>query len=190
MFIRACQSLSWARCTQSTLSHFISLWFILISFHLQLHLPSGLFPSGFPTKILYTFLIYPVHSWPSHPPWFHHPNIIWWNIQVMELHIMQCNILHPPATSSLSNYCSQKPSIYILPLVWKTKYHTLTKQKKKCSWWKGFLKIQRHHIFSLYLCHFVLTRFVTRALHIVQLTEIRFNHHVHNFSAELKVVTE
>jgi hypothetical protein len=50
---------------------------------------------------LYTFLIYPVHSWPSHPPWFHHPNIIWWNIQVMELHIMQCNILHPPATSSL-----------------------------------------------------------------------------------------
>jgi len=30
--------------------------------HLHLGLLSGLFPSGFPTKILYTFLIPPMHA--------------------------------------------------------------------------------------------------------------------------------
>jgi hypothetical protein len=41
----------------------ISLRFILIlSFHLRLGLPSGLFPSGFPTKILYVFLSYPMQA--------------------------------------------------------------------------------------------------------------------------------
>jgi hypothetical protein len=27
---------------------------------------------------------------PSHPPWFNHPNNIWWSVQVMELLIIQC----------------------------------------------------------------------------------------------------
>jgi hypothetical protein len=34
----------------------------VISFHLRLGLPSGFFPSGFPTKVLYEFLIYTVHA--------------------------------------------------------------------------------------------------------------------------------
>jgi hypothetical protein len=47
--------ISWARCIQFTTSHPISLRSILIlSLHLRLGLPSGYFPSGFPTKILYT----------------------------------------------------------------------------------------------------------------------------------------
>jgi hypothetical protein len=47
-------SLSWGRWIQSTPCHSISLRSILIpSYHLWLDLPSGLFPSGFPTKILY-----------------------------------------------------------------------------------------------------------------------------------------
>jgi hypothetical protein len=28
-------------------------------------------------------------SRPSHPPWFYHPNNIWWGVQVMKLLIMQ-----------------------------------------------------------------------------------------------------
>jgi len=49
------------------LKFLLSLTYILIPFHLCLGLPSGLLPSGFPTKILSTFLNYrtpatcPVH---------------------------------------------------------------------------------------------------------------------------------
>jgi hypothetical protein len=53
-------SLSWT-------SHPISLWSIEISYHLQLGLPSGLFPSGFSTKILYPFIISPISAkYPAH----------------------------------------------------------------------------------------------------------------------------
>ena len=48
-------SLSWARLIQSIYTHPTSWRFILIfSTHLRLGLPIGLFPSGFPTKTLYT----------------------------------------------------------------------------------------------------------------------------------------
>ena len=47
-------SLSWANTIQSTYPHPTS-WrsFLILSTHLSLGLPSGLFPSGFPTKTLY-----------------------------------------------------------------------------------------------------------------------------------------
>jgi len=48
-------SLSWASPIQSIYPHLTSWRSILIlSAHLRLGLPSGLFPSGFPTKTLYT----------------------------------------------------------------------------------------------------------------------------------------
>ena len=48
-------SLSWANPTQSTYPHPTSWKSILIlSTHLRLGLPSGLLPSGFPTKTIYT----------------------------------------------------------------------------------------------------------------------------------------
>jgi len=47
-------SVSWDRPIQSTYSHPTSWRSILICTHLRLGLPSGLFPSGFPTKTLYT----------------------------------------------------------------------------------------------------------------------------------------
>jgi len=80
--------LSWARWLQSTHSHPISLWSILIlSSRLHLGLPIGLFPSGFRIKIVYVFLMY-LHAYyvplPSHP-WFDHPNSIWWKVQIMKL---------------------------------------------------------------------------------------------------------
>jgi hypothetical protein len=58
VFTRALHSsLYWATSIQSTSFHSISLIFIQIFFtHPRLGLPSGLFPSGFPTNILYAFL--------------------------------------------------------------------------------------------------------------------------------------
>jgi hypothetical protein len=54
-------SLSWAISIQSTPSHLISLRSILIlSTHLRLGLPTGLFPSDFHTNILYAFLFFPI----------------------------------------------------------------------------------------------------------------------------------
>ena len=47
-------SLSWASPIQSIYPHPTSWRSILISTHLRLGLPSGLLPSGFPTKTLYT----------------------------------------------------------------------------------------------------------------------------------------
>jgi len=35
---------------------------MILSSHLRLGFPSSLFPSRFPTKILYAFLMYPVHA--------------------------------------------------------------------------------------------------------------------------------
>jgi hypothetical protein len=54
---------------------FFNIYIILIlSSHVRLGIPSGLFPSGFPTKILYAFLISPcaLHARPSHLPSFDH----------------------------------------------------------------------------------------------------------------------
>ena len=56
-------SLSWASPIQSICPHPTSWRSILIlSTHLRLGLPSGLFPSGFPTKTLYTPLSSPIRT--------------------------------------------------------------------------------------------------------------------------------
>jgi len=56
-------SLSWASPNQSIYPHPNSWRSVLIlSTHLRLGLPSGLFPSGFPTKTLYTPLSLPIHA--------------------------------------------------------------------------------------------------------------------------------
>ena len=56
-------SLSWASSIQSISLHHTS-WrsSLILSCHLRLGLPSGLFPSGFPTKALYMPLLYPTHA--------------------------------------------------------------------------------------------------------------------------------
>jgi hypothetical protein len=69
VFVRALHcSLSWARLIQSRPPHSTSLRSTLIlSTHICLCLPSGLFPPGFPTKILHAVLVSPIHStFPAH----------------------------------------------------------------------------------------------------------------------------
>jgi hypothetical protein len=64
VFTRALHgSLSWASSIQSISSHPISIRSILIlSTYLSLCLHNGLFPSGFPTNILYAFLVCPIRA--------------------------------------------------------------------------------------------------------------------------------
>ena len=74
-------SLSWASPIQSIYPHVTSCRSILIlSTHLRLGLPSGLFPSGFPTKALHTprLLTHTRHMpSPSHSSRFYHTHKIW-----------------------------------------------------------------------------------------------------------------
>jgi hypothetical protein len=54
--------------------------------HLLQGLSSDLFPSGFPTKILYAFLFSPCYMpRPSHSPWLDLFNYTWRTVQVMKL---------------------------------------------------------------------------------------------------------
>jgi hypothetical protein len=69
---------------QSISPHPLSPRFILIlSTHLCLCLLSGLFPYGFPTKILHAFLI--CQFLLLHPPWLDHSHYTWRRVQVMKL---------------------------------------------------------------------------------------------------------
>jgi hypothetical protein len=43
-----------------TIPSYLSKIILILFTHLRLGLPSGLFPSGFPTNILYTFLFAPI----------------------------------------------------------------------------------------------------------------------------------
>jgi hypothetical protein len=64
---------------------------LMLSSHLRLVLSSSLYPSGFPTNILYAFLLSNACYMPyrSHPFRLDHSNYTWRSVQVMKLLIMQ-----------------------------------------------------------------------------------------------------
>jgi hypothetical protein len=82
-----------------------------LSTHLRLGFPSELFPSGFPTNILYAFSS--PHtcymSCPSHPPWLHNSNYIWRRVQVTKLLIMQFSPISRHFISLRTKYSPQHP---------------------------------------------------------------------------------
>ena len=90
---------SWASSIQSTPPHPTSLRSSLIlTSHLHLGLPNGLFPSGFPIKTLYMPLLPHMHYMP-HPPHssrFYYPNNIGWGVRSCGSSL--CSFLHPPVT--------------------------------------------------------------------------------------------
>ena len=96
-------SLSWASPIQSIYPHPTSLRSILIlSTHLRLGLPCGLFPSGFPTKTLYTPLSTPIRATcPAHLILLDFITRTILGEEYKSFSSSLCNLLHSPVTSSL-----------------------------------------------------------------------------------------
>ena len=127
-------SLSWASPIQSIYPHSTSWRSILIlSTHLSLGLPSGLLPSGFPRKTLYT-LYTPLPTCPAHLILLDFITRTILGEEYRSFSSSLCNLLHSPVTSSpqvqifSSTTYSQTPSAYFPPSMSTSKFHTHKKR--------------------------------------------------------------
>ena len=131
-------SLFWASSIHTTNPHPTSWRSILIlSSHLRMSLPCGLFPSGFPTKTLNTPPLSPMHyTCPAHLILL---DFITRKLlgDFRSLSFSLCRFLHSPlprhsqAQVFSSTPYSQTPSAYVPPSMWTPKFHTHTKTKGK-----------------------------------------------------------
>ena len=103
--IHKCLSLSWASPIQSISPHPTSWRSILIlSSRLRLGLPSGLFPSGFPTKTLYTRLLSPLSATcPAHLILLDFITRTILGEQYRSFSSSLCSFLYSPVTPSFSD---------------------------------------------------------------------------------------
>ena len=132
-------SLSWASPIQSIYPHPTSWRSILIlSTHLRLGLPSGLFPSGFPTKTLYTPLSSTTRATcPAHLILLDFITRTILGEQYKSFSSSLCILLHSPLTLSLlgpnilRNIMFSTHSAFFPPAMSATKFHTHTKQESK-----------------------------------------------------------
>ena len=85
---------------------------LILSSHLSVGLPSGLFSSGSPTKILYVTVI-SLLSLAPHSSWFDHPNCGWW-VLYQSCSCSLCSFFQFPVTSSFL-----VPNIFLVCLFWR-----------------------------------------------------------------------
>ena len=111
-------SLLWASSIQSTPQYHTSWRSILIlSSNLCLGLTSGLFPSGFPTKTLYTPLLSPIQATcPAHPIFLDFIILTVWGEEYRSFSSSTRSFLHSHVTSSLLGPNIYKTALYELSL--------------------------------------------------------------------------
>ena len=69
-------------------------WILILLFHLQLRVSSGLLSSGLTTRDLYASLPHTCYMpYPSQSSWLDHPSDIWWGVQSIKLVVMQSSPL-------------------------------------------------------------------------------------------------
>jgi len=132
----ACQEIPWilwnlklCYCVHKSQRLVSVLRFILILTYLCMNLLSGLLPSGFPTKIVYAFLIYSIYvTCSTHLIlWFDHDN------KIRKLLIMQFSSTYCYCLPLRSTYSPQHPSSCVV--MWQAKFGTHKKKQSKSEGW-------------------------------------------------------